>query len=70
MITVQAIKNINGKPIRGLKVYIVAGGVRVAYTNANGEAMINFPLPSKGKVVIDRQTVHEGTLQAYMKFYL
>lgn len=75
MITVQVIENRNGKPVKGLKVYISkpwgwAGGVKDAYTNADGEAPINFDLPCKGEIVINGNTVYEGEMKAYMKFYI
>jgi hypothetical protein len=70
MITVQVIRNKDGKPVKGLKVYISAWGVRDAYTNANGEAAINFDLPCKGQLFIDGQKVHDGNMKAYMKFYI
>ncbi|BAZ10280.1 hypothetical protein NIES4071_20950 [Calothrix sp. NIES-4071] len=73
MITVQVIENRNGKPVKGLKVYICrpwGGGLKDAYTNADGEAPINFDLPCKGEIVVDGKTVYEGDMKAYMKFYI
>ncbi|BAZ10281.1 hypothetical protein NIES4071_20960 [Calothrix sp. NIES-4071] len=74
MITVQLIENRNGKPVKGLNVYISkagwTGGVRDAYTNADGEAPIDFDLPCNGKIVVDGKKVYEGDMKAYMKFYI
>ncbi|MEH2130246.1 MAG: hypothetical protein V7K86_06235 [Nostoc sp.] len=74
MITVQVIENKNGNPVKGLKVYICnkswTGGVKSTYTNADGEAPINFDLPCNGEININGNTVYEGDMKAYMKFYI
>ncbi|MEH2061024.1 MAG: hypothetical protein V7K50_01930 [Nostoc sp.] len=73
MIIVKVIRNKTGEPVRGLNVYIskaIAGGVRDANTNSNGEAHIDFQLPCNGKIVIDGKNVYEGEMKAYMPFYI